>query len=61
MDEIKTITAPRIVTIRQGAKLGPLPEHALRTLIKNGTIRAIPVGNRQMFNYDKFIAWLNEQ
>lgn len=60
MTENRTITVPRIVTVRQAAATGLLPEHALRMLIKNGTVKSIPVGNRQMVNLDTLIAWLNE-
>lgn len=49
MDENK----PKMLTIRETARTGILPEHALRRLLKTGKLPAIYVGNRALINYDK--------
>ena len=43
---------PKLMTIRQAARTGILPEHALRALIKAGSISAVYVGKRAYINYD---------
>lgn len=50
---------PRMMTIREVAKTGLLPEHALRTMVKCGQAPHIQVGSRVLINYDKLIAQLN--
>lgn len=50
---------PRMMTIREVAKTGLLPEHALRTMVKTGQAPHIQVGSRVLINYDKLIAQLN--
>ena len=50
---------PRMMTIREVAKTGLLPEHALRTMEKTGQAPHIQVGSRVLINYDKLIAQLN--
>ena len=47
---------PRMMTIREVAKTGLLPEHALRTMVKTGQAPHIQVGSRVLINYDKLIA-----
>lgn len=51
---------PKLLTIRQTAKTGVLPEHALRRLVKEKRIPYIYVGNRVLINYDKLIQQLEE-
>ena len=46
---------PRMMTIREIAKTGLLPENALRTMVKDGRAPHIMVGNKAMINYDKLI------
>jgi len=43
---------PKLMTIRQVARTGILPEHALRALIKAGVISAVYVGKRAYINYE---------
>ena len=50
---------PRIMTIRQIAQTGFLPEHTLRKLVKTGRIPAIKVGNRSLINFDKMLNTMN--
>lgn len=50
---------PKMLTIRETAKTGILPEYALRTLVKQGKIPGIYVGNRFLVNYDRLCDWLN--
>lgn len=44
---------PRMMTVREIARTGVLPESTLRALLKSGKLPAIYVGNRALINYDK--------
>ena len=46
---------PRMMTIREIAKTGLLPEHALRVLVKSGQVPHIMVGNKALVNLDRLI------
>ena len=61
MNDMKTIEAPRMMTIRSVAKLGVLPEFALRRGVREGWCPGIRVGNRYLINVDKLIEYLNGQ
>lgn len=43
---------PTLMTVRQIARTGILPEHALRSLLKSGRITAVYVGRKAYINYD---------
>ena len=51
---------PRMMTIRQIAATGLLPEHALRLMAKAGQIPCITVGETRkiLVNYDKLLTQL---
>ena len=51
-------TIPRLMTIRQIAATGLMPEHALRTLVKTGRAPSFKVGNKNLINYDKLLQQL---
>lgn len=53
-----TPRALRMLTIREVAATGLLPEHTLRTLVKDGQAPCITVGNRVYINFDKLVAQL---
>ena len=55
MTENETRKTPKMMTIRQIAATGLLPEHALRTMAKKGDLPAISVGNRILINYDRLV------
>lgn len=55
-----TATAPKMLTIRQCAATGILPEHAIRQMVKCGAAPFIMVGNKALINYDKLIQQLQE-
>lgn len=44
-------SVPKLMTIRQVAKTGIIPERALRRLVKQGVIKALYSGNRAFINY----------
>ena len=44
---------PTMLTIREIARTGILPEHALRLLLKAGKLPAIYVGKKALINSDK--------
>lgn len=44
---------PRMMSIREIAATGLLPEHALRLLLKAGKLPAIHIGKKALINYDR--------
>lgn len=54
-------TIPKMMTIREIARLGVLPEHALRLMLKAGQLPALYVGKKALINYDNyathFVTW----
>ena len=58
--EASEVRQPRMLTIRETAKTGILPETALRRLVKQGKIPGVYSGNKFIVNYDRLCAWLNE-
>lgn len=52
--------APQMLTIREVARTGLLPEHALRLMAKAGKLPALKVGNKVLINYDKLCQQLQE-
>lgn len=51
---------PRMMTIREVARTGLLPEHALRTLARQNKLPCIYVGNKCYINYTALIQMLGE-
>jgi len=49
----ETNQQPTMMTIRQIAKTGLLPEHALRLMLKAGKLPAIYIGKKALINYGK--------
>ena len=52
-------TLPKMLTIRQIAATGILPEHALRTMVKTNQIPCVKVGNRNLINMNILVSYLN--
>lgn len=50
---------PRMCTIREAARLGVLPENALRTLNKEGRLPTVKVGNTYYINVTRLVHLLN--
>ena len=59
MEATQTKQLPRMMTIRQIARTGILPEHALRIMLKAGRLPAIFVGTKALINYDKLVESLS--
>lgn len=53
-------TRPQMLTIRETARTGILPEAALRTLVKQNKIPGIYVGTKFLVNYSRLCDWLND-
>ena len=53
MNEASQLTKPTMMTIREIARTGLLPEHALRIMLKAGQLPAIYIGKKALINYDK--------
>ena len=43
---------PKMMTVRQIAKTGLLPQNAIRVLLKQGKLPAIYIGTKALINYD---------
>lgn len=54
-----TDNTPRMMTIKQIAATGVLPEHALRQLCKQGKLPAVYIGKKAIINYDLLVKQLN--
>lgn len=54
-----TDNAPKMMTIKEIAKTGLLPEHALRQMSKQRKLPAIYVGKKCLINYDLLLKQLN--
>lgn len=54
-----TDNAPKMLTIKEIAKTGLLPEHALRQMSKQRKLPAIYIGNKCLVNYDLLVKQLN--
>lgn len=52
-------TQPQMMTIRQVAATGLLPEHALRMMEKQGRLPCIYSGKKCLINYTKLLEQLN--
>jgi len=48
-----------MMTIREIAATGLLPENALRTMLKSGILPAVYSGRKAFINYDNLCAHLN--
>lgn len=46
-------TLPRMMSIKEVAKTGLLPEYSLRLLLKQGKLPCIMIGNKALVNFDK--------
>ena len=44
---------PRMMSVREIAATGLLPEHALRLMLKAGKLPAIYIGKKALINYDR--------
>ena len=53
-----TNTVPKMLTIRQAAATGILPENALRQMVKAGTCPHIMIGNKALINFDRLVQML---
>ena len=49
---------PKMMTVREIAATGILPENAIRTLLKQGKIPAIYSGKKALINFDLLCAML---
>ncbi len=56
MTENKTM--PKMMTIRQIAATGILPEHTIRILVKAGKIPHLTVGRKVLINFDTVLKML---
>lgn len=56
MSELK---APKMLTIRQCARLTGLSYDFIQQMCRDGKLVCIRVGNRTLVNADKLVEWLN--
>ena len=50
---------PNMMTVRQVANTGILPENAIRVLLKQGKLSAVYSGRTAYINFEKLVALLN--
>ncbi len=55
-----SVSCPKMMTIKQVASTGLLPEHALRTGVKEGWIPHVKSASRVYINYDKLVEKLQQ-
>ena len=55
---IKWKKRPQMMTVRQIAKTGLLPENAIRVMLKNGQIKAVYSGRKALINFDNLCEYL---
>ena len=53
------LKVPTMLAIRQTAKTGILPEHAIKLLCNAGKLPAIQVGNKVLINYERLVEMLS--
>ena len=56
MEETKKL--PQMMTVRQIAKTGLLPENAIRVMLKNGQIKAVYSCRKALINFDNLCEYL---
>lgn len=49
---------PKMMTIRQIAETGLLPENTIRVMLRNGQIQAVYSGKKALINFDNLCAYL---
>lgn len=55
----ESVKAPRMLTIRETARLGILPEAAIRAGVKRGWVPGIYTGNKFLVNVDRLLDFMN--
>ena len=50
---------PRMMTVREAAKTGILPEYTIRAMIKQGQIPAVYSGKKAFINFDTLCEYLS--
>ena len=51
-------TMPKMMTVRQIAKTGLLPENTIRVMLRNGQIQAVYSGKKALINFDNLCDYL---
>ena len=57
--ENKNSTLPKMMTVRQVAATGLLPESAIRRLLRENKLPAVYSGKKAYINFDKFCEYLS--
>lgn len=57
--ETNSYSIPKMLTIRQVADTGIMPEHAVRLLVKENKISHIKIGNKVLINFTLLCQKLN--
>lgn len=53
-----TNNIPKMMTVRQIAETGLLPENTIRVMLRNGQIQAVYSGKKALINFDNLCAYL---
>lgn len=49
---------PKMMTVRQIAETGLLPENTIRVMLKSGQIQAVYSGKKALINFDNLCSYL---
>ena len=49
---------PKMMTVREIAQTGLLPENTIRVMLRNGQIQAVYSGKKALINFDNLCAYL---
>lgn len=55
---MNSIELPRMMTVREIAKTGLLPENTIRVMLRNGQIQAVYSGKKALINFDNLCEYL---
>jgi excisionase family DNA binding protein len=53
-----TLNIPKMMTVREIAKTGLLPENTIRVMLRNGQIQAVYSGRKALINFDNLCEYL---
>ncbi len=51
---------PKMMTVRQIAQTGLLPENTIRVMLKTGQLQAVYSGKKALINFDNLCAYLEK-
>ena len=59
-NEKRKLNPVQLMTIREAAKTGIMPENTLRRMCKNNEVPCLHIGKRTLINFDVLVSFLND-